>query len=674
MNPFSNTNRITLNGPSTVYDVLTILEGEMKYFSLAKTALLRTVVPAWGGPETPPGKHVSPCVFEFIKSVPTEQLAYALQQQNHYFQRTQPTAAFQRRNRCYLKQMIEEVLHRRWILTDPNEEEQPRLNRINCPRGKRRVGASDVRTTTLNHPKSYRLGISKEHYVEIEDEQGNKRKVIANPVLEQQLLRFKHYTEKMRKNIDTRAVESIQRILAFIHQVKGIPLNQLTLDCLIPFIQLKFSEQDFKGHEDFKTNEQGQFLDPDKVEQKLAMAEAVAKRRANQAAETTWKILEQFFEWREQELAAQGKPEGLENTSKRTIIGHVVLCAEAVFQNETNFKKTPQSKAKRRKAFGFEDIPVIVLLRTKYDNYCIDKQKIKKRINKTRCISWTKAIQIFEKQRSLALSYYLDTRDRHRKKGFFQRRRKLSGIAAEMQKAVILGLKLFIPTDRQQTYRRLQFGVNFRNGVFTDEDFETFDDWGIPSTPDQAKFWINLEDFKTAATYGEFWYPVPNVQFMDGTTFYQLIAAWLWGFEDQEQRWPICYKKENVRWQGYIDQAGNRLGWRAALDPQHDYLFTMPSAKTPFYESTFYSLIRNLFIRFTQEDGVAIPVSPHSIRHMLSNYLDKLAISQDEEKSFSYVLHHSPEIHQDRYVYRNNMLQIAPAVKRMEQIISNVLL
>jgi hypothetical protein len=208
---------------------------------------------------------------------------------------------------------------------------------------------------------------------------------------------------------------------------------------------------------------------------------------------------------------------------------------------------------------------------------------------------------------------------------------------------------------------------------FRDEECQEFVNLGAPSDPDKAQFWINLEDFKTVATYGEFWYPVPNVQFLDGTTFYQLLAAWLWGFEDKEGHWPIRYDGANEPWQGYIDPKGNRSGWRAALDPQHDYVFTMPNAKTPFYDNTFYTLVRSIFVHFTQEWGPPVPVTPHSIRHMLSTYLSRLDVNPNEIESFSYVLHHSPETHNGHYVYSNNMIRIAPAVKRMEQIFRNLL-
>ncbi len=84
-------------------------------------------------------------------------------------------------------------------------------------------------------------------------------------------------------------------------------------------------------------------------------------------------------------------------------------------------------------------------------------------------------------------------------------------------------------------------------------------------------------------------------------------------------------------------------------------------------------MIRALFVHFTQESGKAVPVTPHSFRHMLSAYLDKLGVAGKEEQSFTYVFHHSLEVHQDRYVYRDNMSRIAPAVKRMDEIIRSLI-
>lgn len=668
---FSESNRIILNTPQNTYEALKNLEGEMKDFNMCKTALLRSAVPALGGPETPVGKHVSYNVIEFLRSIPVEKLAHVLKQLEQYFERVDIPLSTQRRHRHYLKQLIAEMRSRGWIQSSIDDD-KPHFNRFNRPHGQNLIYASRIKTTALKRGQPYALGSSKEDFVEIENEDGTKCTVLANPILTQQLHTITLYAKRVRKDENAKSLQWLYRILSFLHRVKGIPLNKLTLEDFIPFIQLRFSEVDFGGHEDFKTNEKGQLLDPEKVEQKLAMAEAVAKRRAKKAADVTWTVLDEFLKWRDQELASLGKPDGLENSTKRYIIGVAILCAEALYEHETEFEKPERVQGIWRQQLGFGDIPVIVLLRTKYNNYPIDEDKVKKRINQTRCVSWLKAIQVCEKQRKLALSYHTDSRAPRCKSGFSRRTRELSGIATEFQKAVILALMLFIPTDRQQTYRGLKFGASFKNGRFLDDDFEEFEDWGIPSIPDKAQFWINLEDFKTVDAYGEFWYPIPNVQFVDGTTFYQLICAWLWGFEDEGGCWPLCYRGEDKHWQGYIDDCGNRAGWRAALKVDHDYMFTMPWAKTPFNAISFHALIRDIFVRFTQDDGKPVPVTPHSIRHMLSNYLDRLQINAEEEKSFSYVLHHSPEMHRGHYVYRDNMIKITPAVKRMNQILSEV--
>jgi hypothetical protein len=143
----------------------------------------------------------------------------------------------------------------------------------------------------------------------------------------------------------------------------------------------------------------------------------------------------------------------------------------------------------------------------------------------------------------------------------------------------------------------------------------------------------------------------------------------LWGFEDPDGKWPKRYDGNDQFWQGYIAKDGKRSGWRDVLGPSHSLMLTMPVVKTPFTDEAFYCLIRNLFVRHTQDTGRIVPVSPHSFRHMLSKYLDELEIDDGELKSFSYVLHHSPETNKGKYVYRENMVRIAPAVKRMENIL-----
>ncbi|MCY7273663.1 MAG: hypothetical protein LH702_07940 [Phormidesmis sp. CAN_BIN44] len=651
-------NRIVINAPQSIFEALEIAQGELPQISLIQTALLRYVVPEWGGPEAKPGERVSSAATEFLKTVALEKLLEASRRQEQYFERIQADKACRGRNRFYLKQFVHWAQQKRWLrVHDPNSCE-PQFNRFNKPRGQRRIYAQALRTTNLKHPKAYALGTQEEDYVLVEGQ-----KVLANPGLDRELQEVKEFGSKFRKPKQVeQQINHLKTIFGYLHRVEKVALKQLCLNRLIPFVQLRFSEEDFAGTKAFAVNAKGLLRHPIKAEQTLAMAEAMAQRQAKKKADVTIKVVEAFFDWRRNELAQCGQPDGLSPASKREVLGAVILASKSQFREETDPEETD----------NFEDISVIRRLRLKINQEVLDTQKTQKQIRK-RSVPWEQAMKVFEQQRLQTLEYHIASRDRHGKAGKVVRPRASTSIAIDVQKTVLCGLMLLIPTDRQQTYRRLEAGKTLRNGYFLDEDCEEFVDQGIPTDPNQAQFWINLEDFKTVETYGEFWYPVPNVQFVDGTTFYQYIVSFLWGFEDEKGVFPTYHKGENKHWQGAIDEAGNRGGWRAALQPQHERMFSMPVAKTPFDDVAFCCMIRSLFVRFTQEGGKAVPVTPHSLRHMLSAYLDKLGVAGKEEQSFAYVLHHSPEVHQGKYVYKDNMSRIAPAVMRMDEIIRSLI-
>ncbi|MBW4474992.1 MAG: hypothetical protein KME45_32120 [Stenomitos rutilans HA7619-LM2] len=651
-------NRIVSNAPQSVFEALEIAQGELQQISLIQTSLLRYVVPEWGGPEAKTGEQVSYAAIAFLKTVPLEKLLEAPRRQEHYFERIQASKACRRRNRFYLKQFLEWVQQKRWLRVHNPDHCEPQFNRFNRPKGQRRIYANDLRTTSLKHPKAYALGTQEEDYVWLEGQ-----KVLANPCLERELQEVKEFGSKFRKPKQVKQqITHLKTILGYLHRVEHVALERLCLNLLIPCVQLRFSKEDFAGTEAFAVNARGLLLDPIKAEQTLAMTESMAQRQAKKKADVTIKIVEAFFDWRQSELAQCGQPDGLSPASKREVLGAVILASKAQFREETDPEETD----------NFEDVSVIRRLRLRINQEVLDTQKTQKQIRK-RSVPWEQAMKVFEQQRLQTLEYHIASRDRHGKAGKVVRQRAVTSIAIDFQKTVVCGLMTLIPTDRQQTYRDLETGKTLRNGSFLDEDCEEFVDQGIPTDPNQAQFWINLENFKTAETYGEFWYPVPNVQFVDGTTFYQYIVGFLWGFEDEKGVFPTYHQGEHKHWQGVMDQAGKRCGWRAALKPQHDKMFSMPVAKTPFDDVAFCSMIRALFVRFTQESGKAVPVTPHSFRHMLSTYLDKLGVAGKEEQSFAYVLHHSPEVHQGKYVYKDNMSRIAPAVTRMNEIIRSLI-
>jgi hypothetical protein len=57
-----DTNKIVVNIPSTIFDVLEVARHELPEFSMISTAVLRYTVPTWGGPKAAAGEHISPTV------------------------------------------------------------------------------------------------------------------------------------------------------------------------------------------------------------------------------------------------------------------------------------------------------------------------------------------------------------------------------------------------------------------------------------------------------------------------------------------------------------------------------------------------------------------------------------------------------------------------------------
>lgn len=632
--------RTTLFSPQSAYDAWLLTEPHLKHSAQIKSTVRRTVVPAYGGSEPEIGRQASPQSLDLLKTISLVQLHNAIARQEAYFDRANMPSDHRRRHRHYLNCWLS-ALHERGWLTKA-ETDGPAFNLLNKTNGKRRIYSEDVKTTGCKRVPAYRLGTSPEHYVVVGDQ-----KVLGNPNLVMQLDQLTQYIDSIRSDSQP-IIYRILRILTFLHECREVPLADLSLELLVPYVQLQFSEEDFEGHDAFQKTHSGQLLDPIAAEQTLAMNEAMAQRRASKVADMTTALLYSFFDWRKQKLADLGQIQGLESNTKHCFINALELIAEYLYRGETRFRRS-QKRRRYQKNTGFHDIPVIAQLRQMYAEYPLDHAETKERIHKRRCTRWSDALMVVEKQRRKSLVYYLDYRSRQVKKGYTRSRRKLHVIAADLQRTLMLTFMFFIPTDRQQTYRDLQFGKNLKCGYFRDDD-ETFVEQGRPDNPNQTQFWLDLHEYKTAKTYGQFWYPLPNVTFVDGTTFYELIVGWLWGFEDTKGNWPVCYPQDSL-WQGYIDAKGLRQGWRAALKPdKHDFFFTTPTAKHPFTTSDFRHVIRHVFVRFTQETGPAIPVTPHSLRHMLSTYLAKLDLSHAERESFAYVLHHSLETHEKNYV------------------------
>ena len=389
--------------------------------------------------------------------------------QERYLDQIGASKTCRNRNRHHLKRLVKFAIAKHW-LPDPTQKRTPKLNRFNKPRGERRIYAQQLRTTSLKHPKSYALGTDEKDYIFVDGV-----KILANSTLDTELRELRGFgiTFLKSRTCESR-IKQILTVFGYLHREAKVELADLSFGVLVPFVQMRFSEEDFAGTEDFAVNPRGQLLYPDRAETTLASAEAIAKRRSQNKADVTMKVTDDFFEWRKRELAKCNQPEGFSPASKRETLEALKFVAMFQYRHQTNTKETD----------CFDDRNIVKQLRKKIKDQKLDVQKTQKQIKK-RSVPWTVAIAIFEKQRLQALEAFLASKDKHRKSGIVIHKRSAYGVAVDTQKTVVLGLMLFVPTDRQQTYCRLQFGSSLKNGYFLDEDCEEFVDQGIPVNPDK---------------------------------------------------------------------------------------------------------------------------------------------------------------------------------------------
>jgi integrase len=150
----------------------------------------------------------------------------------------------------------------------------------------------------------------------------------------------------------------------------------------------------------------------------------------------------------------------------------------------------------------------------------------------------------------------------------------------------------------------------------------------------EAKYYIHLqpEDYKTGDSYGEWLGEFPNVEFGDGSKFYDYVNRWLFqGYQD----------KESGKWHGMRDlvaSAGEKT------------VFVTSTAKRSHDETSMCKVVKRIFVRWT---GVSI--SPHDLRKLYRTYIDnpETGTSTEERESAAFWMRHSSEMAKEVYSHLN---------------------
>ncbi|HEY9695836.1 MAG TPA: hypothetical protein V6D10_00985 [Trichocoleus sp.] len=478
--------------PETVAEVLEFYKqyskdtGKEAEYALTQTALIRFTVGGWGGPIPSGRKATAAAVAEglrFLEKVPLSELENALAVQNQVFDRMGISKARRRGPRCYLKKIIDWAAKRGWIGQQPIDE-RPNLHRFSSPRGQRRQYKKRLTDRKIASPHT--LGSRKDDFI--------NKKLQAE---------IDTYSEFCTKNLTVREatvkknLRYILCILGWLHQYKSFPLDSLSLQSIIPFVQLKLRLRDFR-------DEAGQ-IDMNQY----WVAKAMAREEAKDLAVDVVQLCDEYVTF----LNCHPK-------THHQIMDAMLSVAKYVYRKETDSEEFA----------NYEDIPVIQRLRKRWREVGEISKNVAPSVSyETKSVPWIQALEVLEKLRveaDLISMFYEDKR----RNSFMKRRRLPKSIATSLHKFLVVGFMTLMPPDRSRTYQELEVGKTLKQGIF---HMATFIPIERMQDPLQARWYIHLRpnDYKTGKTYGEWWGEVPNTQFPDGKTFYEYIARWL-----QEER------------------------------------------------------------------------------------------------------------------------------------------
>lgn len=582
-------------------------------FYMLRTAVRRYGVVGWGGAGTQKGKQATSDADAFLEGLPVERLGNVITAVERGCKLLGLDARGTSKNCSYARAFLNLAEKQGWLeaneLVNKHEKKPPaKVYRLQRPNGQRRI--YEVSSTGAGLTPSNALGTSPKDYVCVND-----KKVLGNEHFQTELEEFSASIEHLAsaENI----LHKIRQAMGYLHRIKKVSLTELHFAKLIPFIKLTYVEEDFDGDPAFQLNPNGTPKYPSKMEQKLSLSEGIAKRRIKQKAKEIVIWADEYLKWHDQCRKAVGATDGLANATKQLHLDALIVLAKYTYRFETESKT-------------FDDISIITSLKAKRDDFVPNRQKQKARV-KARCISWKDASAVIELQRETADIRY-GVPQRH-PDGFYPHKRLQRAIAIDLQKALVLLLMVLIPSDRQQTYRRLQYREEIKLDEQVEGEFlllgEIVDGVFTPKAKmknaSQAQWWIAIYHFKTIEKYGPFWYPIPNQQFRDHKNLYEYLEMWFFGLKDEEEKWAKYHNGANAEWQGFVDEEGNQHGWREALQPDHPCTFSMPYARKPFNTQKFSALVKRIFVRFTQElgSGKITPVTPHSFRSMLATHTEQ---------------------------------------------------
>ncbi|WP_071192416.1 hypothetical protein [Trichormus sp. NMC-1] len=411
-----------------------------------------------------------------------------------------------------------------------------------------------------------------------------------NPHLEQEIKDYKAWrlANDIRPGSIATEEEQILQVLGWLHRYEGIPLEQLSFECLISKSQLIFRLNDYPDDWD-DWNVWGKFL----------FEKEKGTQSARDQAKSDMDRIKRYLSF------LNGHP-----NSQKKRVSLLIAMGKFIYRDLIGSDDCPRER----------DIPIIQRLL----NLQVELGKKAKSVANTvsyheTSVSWEEAIKAMEKQRRRAEQVILYFK-RNSRKGYSEKQRPETAIAKELQKFLSLAFCLLVPS-RSRTFYDLRIGETFKEGILSENKFFGVADLkekGVwEKVKNQVAFYIHheAEDYKTGKAIapvllnnGGWWVELPNIEFKNNLCLYDYVRRWLeWG-----------------------------RGVKGAVE--HNFFFRRTNSTKPLDDGAWGSRIKTMFNSSTE-----VKVSPASIRKMFASQFP------EHIESAALLLQHSEQMHNTNY-------------------------
>jgi hypothetical protein len=567
----------TLNfQPQSLFDIWSLYQLETQKsqskdkasarLSLVKTALIRYTLPGWGFTETTQQRVTaweSYLGIKFMEQVSLAQFSQACEVQKLIFEQQEIPTTTRRTYQTALNHLLKWCETQAWW--EPYRIQQHNFSPQNT--------SEQISPT----PRS-RYGL------------GSVKGDILPANLERELELFREFRIQqagVKQSTAEHNLRQVRLVLGWLHRVKGVSLDEISLTKIVPFADLDLP------------------------------APTGESTPAEVAAFASLDLARQYISWlKEDSLEESSKSRSHKKSSYTSadVLGIFLNVARFVYRDRSR----PQNLAGIGKAY--QDVPVMQLLRHELSQVQLEAKRLRSTEGSPEQIpEWSELLEIVEKLRQhCSIS---ENRIRSIKNEDAPIARQILTVAANRYQYFLLAaLSSYLPPQRQQVYRNLQFSNSSINKG-KDPSSQNPEVSGNIYQED-GKWYIHLyaDDYKTSKTYEDLLVKIPNIQYLDNRCFYQYLEEWL-----LEYKCPA--EAEIVK---------TFTGLRQVYNPQHDYFFTQRNGKRYTHATSFKKLLQ-----FSSSETLGKPFTHELVKKMFANHIFRHASTRDRiEALLSSMGHH----------------------------------